>query len=99
MQAEPEDHDQDRERADGHVDVEDPAPGDLVDEEAAEQRSGNRGEGKDSADQAHVAAALPGRDDVGDDRLRTDHQPAGTGALEGAEADQLAHRLAEAGEH
>ena len=85
--------------ADGQVDVEDPAPGELVDEEAAEQRPGDRGDGEHGADQAHVAAALPRRDDVGDDRLRADHQAAGADALQGAEGDQLGHRLAEAREH
>ena len=89
----------DRERADRHVHVEDPAPGEAVDEEAAEQRPRDRGDSEHGADQAHVAAALPRRDDVGDDRLRADHQPAGADPLQRAEADQLAHRLREPGEH
>ena len=76
-----------RERADRHVHVEDPAPGEIVDEEAAEQWPGNRGDREDGADQAHVASALPRRHDVADDRLRADHQAAGADALEGAEPD------------
>ena len=89
----------DRERADGQVDVEDPAPGEVVDEEAAEQRAGDRRDREDGADQAHVAAALARRDDVGDDRLRADHESAGADSLQRPEADQLPHRLREAGEH
>ena len=89
----------DGDRADRQVDVEDPAPREVVDEEAAEQRPGDRRDGEHRADQAHVATALPRRDDVGDDRLRADHQAAGADALERAERDQLLHRLAEPGEH
>jgi hypothetical protein len=81
------------------VDVEDPAPGGVVDEEAAEQGPGHRGQSKDGAEVAHVAAALAGGDDVADDRLRTDHQAPGTDALEGPEADQLGHVLGEPAEH
>ena len=99
VQVELEDDDQDREHADREVDVEDPAPGDLVDEEAAEQRPGDRGDGEDRADQAHVTPALTGRDDVSDDCLRTHHQAAGAYPLEEPEADQLAHRLAETRQH
>ena len=73
-------------RSDGQVDVEDPAPREVVDEEAAEQRPGDRRDAEHRADQAHVAAALPRRDDVGDDRLRADHEPAGADALDRAEA-------------
>jgi AcrR family transcriptional regulator len=90
--------DEDSERADGHVDVEHPAPREVVDEEAAEQRAGHRRHCKDGADQSHVAAALARRDDVGDDRLRSDQQTAGAHPLQRAESDQLSHRLREAGE-
>ena len=85
-QVQPQRDDRDGERADRHVDVEDPAPREGVDEEAAEQRPGDRGDGEHRADQAHVAAALARRDDVGDDRLRADHQAAGADALQRAEA-------------
>ena len=92
-------HDHHRDDADGHVHVEDPAPREVVDEEAAEQRSGHRRDREDGADQAHVAAALARRDDVRDDRLRADHEAAGPDPLQRAEADQLGHRLREPGEH
>jgi hypothetical protein len=93
------DHDQHRERADGHVHVEDPAPREVVDEKATEQRAGDRRDGEHRTDQPHVPAPLARRDDVRDDRLRADHEAAGADALQRAEADQLAHRLREAGEH
>ena len=82
-----EDHDGDGDRADRHVDVEDPAPRELVDKEAAEQRTGDGCDGEHGADQPHVAPALARRDDVGDDRLGADHEAAGADALQGAEAD------------
>jgi hypothetical protein len=91
--------DHDREHADGHVHVEDPAPREVVHEEAAEQRARDRGDGEDATDQPHVATAIAGRDDVCDDRLRADHQPAGAHTLEEAERDQLVHRLAQSREH
>ena len=92
-------HDHDRDDADGHVHVEDPAPREVGDEEAAEQRAGHRRDREDGADQAHVATALARRDDVGDDRLRADHEAAGPDPLQRAEADQLGHRLREPREH
>ena len=99
MQVQARHDDQDGERTDRHVHVEDPAPGKVVDQEAAEQRAGDRCDGEHGADQAHVAAALAGRDDVRDDRLRAHHQAAGADPLKGAKADQLPHRLREPGEH
>ncbi len=85
-------------QAEGDVDVEAPAPGEVVGEVAAEQRPGDGGETEGGADQAHVAAALPGRHDVGDDRLHADHEAARADALERAEGDQLVHRTRPAGE-
>ena len=96
VQVQPEDHDEHRDHADRHVHVEDPAPREGLDEEAAEQRAGDAGDREHGADQAHVAAAVARRDDLGDDRLRADHQPARAEALQRAEGDQLAHRLAQA---
>jgi len=42
--------DEQRDRPDGQVDVEDPAPGEVVDEEAAEQRPGYAGQREDRLD-------------------------------------------------
>ncbi len=99
VEVEPERHDHDGDGPDRHVHVEDPAPGERVDEEAAEKRPGDRRDAEDGADQPHVAAALARRDDVADDRLRADHQAAGADSLERAERDQLIHRLAEPRQH
>ncbi len=96
VQVQAEHDDEHRDDADRHVHVEDPAPRERLDEEAAEQRAGDRRDREHGADQAHVAAALARRHDLGDDRLRADHQAAGAEALQRAEGDQLAHRLAQA---
>ena len=69
----------------GDVDVEGPFPGQVVHEETAQQGPGDGGEAEDGAQRAHVLAALLGRDDVGDDGLRQDHQAAAAEALDGAE--------------
>ncbi len=92
-------HDHHGKHADRHVHVEDPAPRETRDEEPAEQRARHRRNREDGADQAHVAAALARRDDVGDDRLRADHEAAGADPLQRAKADQLVHRLRETREH
>ena len=47
------------------------------------------------AEQSLVATALARRDDVSDDRLRTDDQPAAAETLNGLERDQLGHAAAE----
>ncbi len=79
-------------QAEGHVDVEAPAPGEVVGEVAAEQRSGDRGESEGGADQAHEASALPCGHDVRHDRLDAGHQAARADALHGAVRDELVHR-------
>lgn len=63
----------------------------MVGAEAADQRPGHRGEPEGRTDQAHVAAAGPGRDEIGDDRLDADHEPAAAGALDRAEGDEFVH--------
>ena len=90
-------HDQ-RDHADRHVDVEDPAPGQVVHEHAAEQRADHAGQAEDGAEQPDVLAAFARRDDVADDGLRADHQAAGAQPLHGAERDELDHGRAEAGQ-
>ena len=82
-----------RDGADRKVDVEDPPPGELVDEEAAEERPDDRRHAEDAPEEALVAAAISRRDDVADDGERHDHQSAGAEALERTERDQLAHVL------
>ncbi len=90
-------HDEEGHRADGDVDVEDPAPGEVVDEHAAEQRADDAGETEDSAEKTHVLAPLPGRDDVSDDGLSAHHEAAAPKALDGPEHDQLDQCVAQAG--
>ena len=51
----------------------------------------DRGEHHHCADEAHVAAAAPGRHDVGDDRVGQDHQSAAAQALHGAADDEPGH--------
>ena len=99
VQVEAERDDRERDGSDRHVDVEDPAPREVVDEEPAEQRPGHRRHGEDGPHQAHVPAASPRGDDVGEDRLCPDDEPAGAEPLDRAEDDQLEHRLREPGEH
>ena len=74
--------------ADGDVDVEGPLPGQVVDEEAAKQRAGDGREAEDRSQRAHVLAAVLGRNNVGDDGLREDHQAAAAQPLDGAEDDK-----------
>ena len=57
-----------RERAQRQVDVEDPAPREVVDEEAAEQRPDHGRDAEDGAEEPLVLAALARRHDVADHR-------------------------------
>ncbi len=84
--------------AERHVDVEAPAPGEVVGEVAAEQRSGHGREAEGGADQPHEAAALPRGHDVGHDRLDADQQSARADALHRAVGDQLVHGRRAAGQ-
>ena len=70
----------------------------MVDEEAAEQRADDGRDPEDCTEVALVLAAFSRRDDVAHNRERDHHEPAGAEPLQGAEADQLRHRLREAAE-
>jgi hypothetical protein len=83
---------------DRHADVEAPAPADAVGDHAAEERAGDRAHRHDGAEQAHVAAALAGRDEVGEDDLHEGGHAARAEALQDAAGDEPARRLREAGE-
>ena len=87
-----------RDRTDRDVDVEDPTPGQLLDEDAPEQRPDHAGQPEHRTEQALIAATFTGRDDVADDRLGTDHQSAAAEPLDGPEGDQLDHGMAEPGQ-
>jgi hypothetical protein len=88
-----------RDDAKRQVDEEDPAPRPVGSEVAAEQRAGDAGDTEDGAEDPLIAAALPRRDDIADDRHRRHHQAAAAESLDDAEDDQLHHRLAQAAEN
>ena len=85
-------HTHKREQAHRYVHPQRPAPAGTVGQPSAQQRSRHRGEGEDSAHDPHVASALAGGDDVGDGRLREDHQTAAAEALKHPGGDQHLHR-------
>jgi hypothetical protein len=91
--------DDERDDADGDVDVEDPPPAEVVDEEAAEQGPGDRRDGEHCAEVARIAPSFPRGDDVADDGEGHRHQPTGADALEAAEGDELPHVLRNPAEH
>ena len=85
--------DGERQQAERQVDVEDPAPAELVDDEATEQRAEHRREAEDAAEETLVAAALARWDDVADDGDGGDDEAAAAEALDDAEGDQLGQVL------
>ena len=88
----------DQTEGDGHdahrqIDVEHPAPAEVVGDPAAEQRADDHRQAEDAHQDAHELGALSGREDVADDRLRDRHHGAGAQALEGAEGDEGGHAV------
>ena len=90
------DHDDD---GHGHVDPEGPAPGEVVGEQAAEQRPDDGGDAEDGAECALVAAAFAQRDDLADHSDSGDGDGAAAEALQCARGDEHGHRSGEAAEH
>ncbi len=82
--------------ADGQVDVEHPAPAQVLGEQPAEQRSEHTGRTEHGTEKALVAAAFTRRHDIADDRHRQHDQPAAAQTLQRPEADQLPHVLCHA---
>src|SRR5271169_5392576 len=80
-----------RDGTDRQVDVEHPPPGQVVDEEPAEQRTDDARDPEDGTERALVPAPLARRDDVADDRLCQHYQAAAADPLDSAERDQLNH--------
>jgi hypothetical protein len=64
-----------------------------------EQRPGHGRDGEAGAHEALVLGALTSGHDVGDDRLRQDHQAAATEALHGPAGDEHRHAVGEAADH
>ena len=79
------------EQTDGQVDVEDPMPGEAVDEEPTDQRPDHGGDAEDGAEVPLVAAAVARRHDVADRSSRDHHQPAAAETLQRTERDQRRH--------
>ena len=90
--------DRERDDADRQVDVEHPPPAQVLGDEAPGERPDDTRQAEDRAEVTHVAAALAGADDVADDRLGADHQPAGADPLQRPEPDQLGHVLRQPGQ-
>ena len=84
-----------RDQADRQVDVEDPAPGQVVDEEPTEQRPDHCRDAEDGAEEALVATAVARRDDVADDGDRDHEEAAAAQSLDRPKDDQLGHVLAD----
>src|ERR1700722_357047 len=81
-----------------HVDVEDPTPRQVLHEESAEEWTEHGGDAEYRPEQALVATALAGRDDVTHDGQGSNDESAGPQALDRPEADQLEQRVAESRE-
>ena len=85
--------------ADRQVDVEHPAPGELVGQPAAERRAGDRAQHGADAPQSHRLALLLARIGVHHDGLRDRHQGGAETALQGTEQHELVERLRRAAQH
>ncbi len=88
-----------RDEAEGDVDVEDPPPARLVDEDPSDQGPGDRGDGEGRRDVPLVAAALPRADEVAHGGHRERHQAAGRRALGRPRDDQGGDVLGDAADH
>ena len=87
-----------RDRAEGQVDVERPAPVQMIGDVPAGQRPGHHRHGHHAGHVALVPAALAGRYEVADDRHGADEQPARAQPLHRAEPDELGHRVGGSGQ-
>ena len=84
--------------ADRDVDEEDPVPGELVGQKAAQPRSQQERDAEDEAEESLVLAALGRGEQVTDHRQRDREERTGAKALDAAEEDELPHLLAQAGQ-
>jgi hypothetical protein len=87
--------DDERDEAERQIDVEDPAPAQLLDEKPADQRAHHGREAEDAAKDALELATLARGEEIADHRHRGHDQPAAAEPLHGAEDDELRHRAAE----
>ena len=72
----------------GQVEEEDRAPGDVLGQQAADDRADRQRERRDAGPGADRLAALVRREGVGDDRERGGHHERGADALDGAAGDE-----------
>ena len=87
-----------RERADGKVDVEDPPPRRVVDDEPAHRRPDDRGRAEYGSDQALVAAPVTRGHHHADDGDRKWNQSSGAEPLHCTEDHELRHVLGNSAE-
>src|SRR5262249_7749701 len=85
--------DEQSEQARGEVDVEYPAPAQVIDEEPAEQRTDDGGKTERGSEKALVSRAFARGDDIPDHCNDSDDQPTGAYSLQGPKRDKLAHVL------
>ncbi len=90
--------DDERDDADRQVDVEHPAPAEVLGEEPAEEGAQHARDAEDGAEEALVLSALARGDQVADDRHRQHHEAAAAQPLERPEADELRHVLGDPAE-
>ena len=88
--------DDDRDR---HVDPERPPPAQMIGEISAQQRADHGGHTEYRAQRALIAAAIPQRDDLADQRGGGNGDGAAADALQRAGADQHCHRLRQPAQH
>ncbi len=89
----------DADHAEGHVDVEGPAPAQVTGDEAADQGPAQLPESHDAGDHALVPAALPRWQQDTDQSERSGTDATRAQALEHAGDDQRVHRGSHAAEH
>ena len=84
---------QQRKQPQRQVDVENPAPGGVLDDKPADQRPDDRRQAKHAAKQPLIAPAIGWRDHVRDGGHADHHQAAAAQPLQGAHQHQLGHVL------
>ena len=88
-----EEHDDDGEDADRDVDVEDPAPAEIVGEIATDDGTDDRGDAEDPGKDALQPGALGRRVEIGDGSEHAREENAAEDSLKRAERDELGHVL------
>ena len=83
----------------GDVDEENPVPGEVVGDEAAQRGAYDRGHSEHDAQEALELAAFFGREKVGDGDEAVGHYDAAAESLYGAEGYELGHGRAGSGQH